>query len=122
MHDWIVEAAKIILCKERPYPLFSNMSAENKKDFISEVESKPERTEDVSPPGVSLPVDVSSVESAVKTTNWLTELVTGAVDAYSRELKQSPLRTKALTSCVISMLGELIGTALKPRKRDGSRG
>lgn len=54
--------------------------------------------------------------------SWLTDIVTAAVDAYSKELKESPLRTKAITSCAIAMLGELIGTQMKPRRRDGSRG
>lgn len=58
----------------------------------------------------------------VRCDQWLSTFVTNAVDAYCKELKESPIRTKAITSCAISMLGELIGTALKPRKPDGSRG
>lgn len=52
----------------------------------------------------------------------LADFVSSAVEAYSKELKDSPIRTKAITSCAISMLGELIGTYLKPRRPDGSRG
>ena len=93
------------------------MDGENthKEDTV-ESELAVRKTEDVSAPGVSL----SRAPAVAK--NWLTELVSGAVEAYAKELKDSPIRTKALTSCVISMLGELIGTALKPRKPDGSRG
>lgn len=93
------------------------MDGENshKKDTVG-AESSIRKIEDVSPPGVTLS------SPAVGAKNWLTELVSGAVEAYAKELKDSPIRTKALTSCVISMLGELIGTALKPRKPDGTRG
>ncbi len=69
---------------------------------------------------------VSSVASALTPVGsagkWLTDLVSSAVEIYARELKESPIRTKAITSCAIAMLGELIGTQLKPRKADGSRG
>ena len=78
--------------------------------------------------------DVSSTENSHETAvspstctigtagQWLHDLVSNAVEAYTAELRDAPLRTKAITSCAIAMLGELIGTQLKPRKPDGSRG
>lgn len=99
------------------------MEADNSsKDRVAPVEAKVERSEDVSSLDTNGNVQSPPVTSAISSRNWLTELVTNAVDAYSKELKVAPIRTKAITSCVISMLGELIGTALKPRKADGTRG
>jgi len=99
------------------------MEAENtSKDNVSPLEAKVERGEDASPLDTNSTVQSPPVSRAVTSNNWLTQLVKDAVDAYSNELKVSPIRTKAITSCVISMLGELIGTALKPRKADGTRG
>ena len=99
------------------------MEAEStSKDNVAPVEAKVEGSEDVSPLDTNSNVQSPPVSRAITSRNWLTELVTNAVEAYSRELKGSPIRTKAITSCVISMLGELIGTALKPRKADGTRG
>lgn len=99
------------------------MSTEN-SNVIDVTEAVAAINEDVSSPGPSTSTPAAEPISRAVTTskNWLTELVTGAVEAYSKELKDSPIRTKALTSCAISMLGELIGTALKPRKPDGTRG
>ena len=64
----------------------------------------------------------TSVQPTNSGLSWLTRLVTSAVDAYSAELRESPIRTKAITSCAIAMLAEVIGTQLKPRRADGSRG
>ena len=94
----------------------------NSKDSVSPLEEKVERGEDVTPLDTNTTAQSPPVSRAVSSNNWLTQLVKDAVAAYSNELKVSPIRTKAITSCVISMLGELIGTALKPRKADGTRG
>jgi hypothetical protein len=85
-----------------------------------------EPVKDVSSSGSPAPSEQSTAVSNVGPVGcirtWLADVVGGAVDAYSRELKESPIRTKAITSCAIAMLGELIGTQLKPRKADGTRG
>lgn len=46
--------------------------------------------------------------------------LTGCLEAYTTALKESPLLTKALTSCVIGLLGELIGTYIQERKKNPS--
>jgi hypothetical protein len=53
------------------------------------------------------------------TTTW-TGVVTGFPSFYSESLKNYPLLTKSVTSCVISMIGELIGSALYNSKASKS--
>lgn len=41
--------------------------------------------------------------------------VGGAVEVYNRNMRLSPLRTKALTSCAVALLGEVVGAAINAR-------
>jgi hypothetical protein len=80
-----------------------------------------EEVEPATPSGTS--ASSHAVGSSLSFCNsWLVKAVTSAVEAYSTELRVSPIRTKAITSCAISILGELIGNRLKPARPDGTKG
>jgi hypothetical protein len=46
---------------------------------------------------------------------WLRRGVGGAAEVYNRNMRLSPLRTKALTSCAVALLGEVVGAAINAR-------
>eukprot|EP00600_Ochromonadales_sp_CCMP1393_P006560 CAMPEP_0174955268 /NCGR_PEP_ID=MMETSP0004_2-20121128/889_1 /TAXON_ID=420556 /ORGANISM="Ochromonas sp., Strain CCMP1393" /LENGTH=315 /DNA_ID=CAMNT_0016203181 /DNA_START=288 /DNA_END=1232 /DNA_ORIENTATION=+ len=68
---------------------------------------------------VAAPVDNADILTQMLAS--ITTSVASVASAYNAELQAAPLRTKAITSCVISVLGELIGHRLKPRRPDGSK-
>ena len=43
----------------------------------------------------------------------------GALEAYNGSMRNSPLRTKALTSCAVALLGEVVGAFLSARASAG---
>ena len=68
----------------------------------------------------------TALSHIIKVTGLLQEslvnTITSVINTYCDSLQTSPLYTKALTSCVIAILGELIGSYLKPPTKDGKRG
>jgi hypothetical protein len=49
-------------------------------------------------------------------------LVEGPVTQYSIALQEAPLCTKAITSCIVALLGEVIGASLKSKSRADRKG
>lgn len=49
-------------------------------------------------------------------------LVEGPVTQYSTALREAPLCTKAITSCIVALLGEVIGASLKSKSRADRKG
>jgi len=52
----------------------------------------------------------------------LSGIVEGPITHYSNALREAPLCTKAITSCIVALLGEIIGAALKSKRRADRRG
>lgn len=75
------------------------------------------------PPSSSSSASSYTVNRGVvgKCYDGVTSVITTGFENYTLSLQQSPLLTKSLTSCVISMLGELIGSYMRERNNGGLR-
>jgi len=67
----------------------------------------------------SINIAVATVENPAGPFKFVLTYLSGLLAKYQAALGVNPLRTKAITSCIISVIGELIGSYIKYRKRIG---
>lgn len=61
-------------------------------------------------------VPVESLETPKETKNPFFSMIESTLTAYQDSIQTNPLATKAITSCIIALCGELIGSYIKLRK------